>query len=263
MKKYLCLLITPILMSSLLSCAGRIPTERITKPTDVNIVSLPDTIKGKPPDSYEVNGIRYYPLPDSYGYVEIGQASWYGSKFHGNPTASGEIYNMYDKSAAHKTLPLGTYVSVLNLSNNKEVVVKINDRGPFIKGRIIDLSYSAAKELDLVGPGIIDVKVTALGKEIGRTLSNDRNATLIEANELEKGEFTIQVGAFLQIENAVNLTNRLKVIFDYADIQRYNDAEQGTIYRVHVSKSKTLSQASELEKRLEEMGFREAFIVRL
>ena len=263
MKKSISLFIIPILISSLLSCAGRIPPEKISKPPDVNIVSLPETIEGKPLDYYEVNGMRYYPLPDSHGFIEIGKASWYGSEFHGKPTASGEVFDMHNKSAAHKTLPLGTYVKVLNLSNNKEIVVKVNDRGPFIKGRIIDLSYSAAKELELVGPGVVDVKVTALGKEVGKITSSGKNVTLIEVNELERGEFTVQVGAFMNIENARNLTNRLKVIFDYADIQQYNDAERGILYRVHVSKSKTLTQATEFEKKLEEMGFKEAFIVRL
>ena len=250
-------------MFSLVSCAGRLPIERIGKPPEINIVRLPETIEGKSPDYYEINGERYYPLPDSHGFVEVGKASWYGSKFHGNPTASGEIFNMYNKSAAHKTLPLGTYVNVLNLSNNKEIVVKVNDRGPFIKGRIIDLSYSAAKELDLVGPGVVDVKVTALGKEVGEATSNGKKITLIEASELEKGEFTVQIGAFKHIENARNLIDRLKVIFSYANIQEYNDAEKGVLYKVYVSRSKTLTQANEFEKELEEMGFKEAFIVRL
>ena len=263
MKEKIYLVIMLILMCSLLSCSSRKPPAEIIKPTDVKTVSLPDTLRGKAPDFYEVNGSRYYPLPDSHGFVQFGKASWYGSKFHGKPTASGEIFNMHAKSAAHKTLPLGTYVTVANLSNNKEILVKINDRGPFVKGRIIDLSYSAAKDLDLVGPGVADVKVTALGKEIGKSTLGGGNKTLVEVKELKKGEFTIQVGAFKEKQNAQDLADRLKIVFEYINIQVYNDAEKGTLYRVRVSKSKTLTQAGEFEKRLEDMGFKEAFIVRL
>jgi rare lipoprotein A len=98
-------------------------------------------------DSYLVNGERYYPLPDSLGFIETGKASWYGKDFHGRPTSSGETYDMYKKTAAHKTLPIGTYIRVINLENNRSTIVRINDRGPFVKGRIIDLSYGAAKEI--------------------------------------------------------------------------------------------------------------------
>ncbi|MEA1867752.1 MAG: septal ring lytic transglycosylase RlpA family protein, partial [Thermodesulfobacteriota bacterium] len=98
---------------------------------------------------YEVNGHVYYPLPFAKGFVEEGYASWYGKKFHGRPTASSEPYNMYAITAAHRTLPMNTYVRVLNLANGREVVVRINDRGPFAKKRIIDLSYGAAGKVGL------------------------------------------------------------------------------------------------------------------
>ncbi|MBI4620409.1 MAG: septal ring lytic transglycosylase RlpA family protein [Desulfobacterales bacterium] len=101
---------------------------------------------------------RYYPKP-SEREVEVGVASWYGSDFHGKPTSSGERYNMYDLTAAHKLLPLGTYAMVTNLDNRRSVEVKINDRGPFVGGRIIDLSFGAAKALDMVDCGIAMVRV--------------------------------------------------------------------------------------------------------
>jgi rare lipoprotein A len=97
-------------------------------------------------------------------YVEIGIASWYGPGFHGRRTASGEIYNMYAYTAAHKTLPLGTYVRVINLENGKSVVVRINDRGPFKKGRIIDLSYAAAKKIGMIEKGTARVRLEILSK---------------------------------------------------------------------------------------------------
>lgn len=111
---------------------------------------------------YEVFGQRYTVLPTSAGYKERGVASWYGKKFHGNLTSSREVYDMYQMTAAHKTLPLPTYVRVRNLANDKTIVVRVNDRGPFAHNRIIDLSYAAALKLDMVGPGTGMVEVEAL-----------------------------------------------------------------------------------------------------
>lgn len=112
---------------------------------------------------YLVDGIRYAPMKSSLGYREKGIASWYGSDFHGKASANGECYNMYAYTAAHKTLPLPTIVRVTNLENNKSVVVKVNDRGPFVRGRIIDLSYAAAQSLDIVRYGTAPVLVEAIG----------------------------------------------------------------------------------------------------
>jgi hypothetical protein len=104
------------------------------------------------PKPYKVFGKWYQPLPDSKDFRQRGIASWYGKDFHGKKTSNGEIYDMYAMTAAHKTLPLGTYVRVHNLENNRKLEVRINDRGPFVRGRIIDLSYTAAKNLDSSGP---------------------------------------------------------------------------------------------------------------
>jgi rare lipoprotein A len=95
-------------------------------------------------------------------WVEVGYAAWYGPGFHGKRTASGEIYNMYDLTAAHKTLPFGTIVKVYNLENGRSVVVRINDRGPFVKGRIIDLSYGAAKKLGMIEKGVVRVRIEVI-----------------------------------------------------------------------------------------------------
>ena len=135
----------------LIACARETHYVRIAKPPPKKIVVLPEKSEDPTFKAYVVNGIRYYPLPDSEGFRQSGKASWYGAKFHGRPTSSGEIYDMYKVSAAHKTLPLGTHVKVLNLSNNRKIVVRINDRGPFVKGRIIDLSYAGEKEIGLIG----------------------------------------------------------------------------------------------------------------
>jgi rare lipoprotein A len=112
--------------------------------------------------SYVINGKRYHILATAAGYREKGLASWYGEPFHGRKTASGEVYDMHDMSAAHKTLPLHTWVEVKNLKTNQKMILRINDRGPFIDGRIIDLSRAAARELGVYRPGTAPVLVTAL-----------------------------------------------------------------------------------------------------
>lgn len=112
---------------------------------------------------YRVDGIRYEPMVSSLGYSERGVASWYGQDFHNKATANGECYNMYAFTAAHKTLPLPSVVRVTNLENNQSVVVKVNDRGPFVRGRTIDLSYAAAQSIGMVGNGTAPVLVEAIG----------------------------------------------------------------------------------------------------
>ena len=219
--------------------------------------------KKKLPKPYEINGKRYYPLPDAHGFIQSGKASWYGKKFHGRPTANGEIFNMYKKSAAHKTLPLGTYVKVLNLSNKKQIVLRINDRGPFVKGRIIDLSYAAAKEINLIGPGVVDVKIVAMGREADSVKSGNRPSLALELRDLKNGAFTIQVGAFQDRGNAMRLADRMEVIFSYVKVRVYMDENNKPLHRVYVSKSKTLVKANKMERKLEEMGFKGAFIVRI
>lgn len=260
MKKLIVIGLALLLCS--MSCARERHYVKRGKPPSKKVIILPKKIDPsfRP---YVINGQRYYPLPDSEGFVQFGKASWYGKKFHGRPTASGERYDMYKKSAAHKTLPLGTHVKVVNLSNKRYAILRINDRGPFVKGRIIDLSYGAAKEIGLIGPGVADVKIVALAREVGKFKSPQGLKPVVEFTDLNKGEFTIQVGAFKNKDNALKLADRLKVIFSYVDTTTYDDKDKGMLYRVRVSKSKTLNQAGEIEKRLEGMGFEEAFIVSL
>ncbi len=135
----------------------------------INVDNIPDAVprveplaKRGNPDSYVVFGQRYYPIKSSQQFVERGVASWYGTKFHGRLTSSGEPYSMYEMTAAHKTLPLPTYVEVHNLENGRKVVVKVNDRGPFHGDRIIDLSYAAAKKLGYSQRGTARVEIRAI-----------------------------------------------------------------------------------------------------
>jgi rare lipoprotein A len=137
--------------------------------------------------SYVIKGKRYHILASAEGYKEKGLASWYGNPFHGRKTASGEVYNMHEISAAHKTLPLHTWVEVKNLKNNKRMVVRINDRGPFIDGRIIDLSQAAAKELGVYRPGTAPVVVTALPTAKAKQLNRNRQRNTTAYNSRGKG----------------------------------------------------------------------------
>ena len=129
-------------------CVGSV-YERISTPSDAKPKSEPLSKRGNMP-SYEVFGKRYYTMKSAKGYVERGIASWYGSKFHGRKTSNGETYDMHAMTAAHTRLPLPTYVRVTNLENGRSTVVRVNDRGPFKKNRIIDLSYAAATKLGMI-----------------------------------------------------------------------------------------------------------------
>lgn len=252
-----------VILGLMCSCAKQKTSFRSAPPPSPETIILPKTGKWTPPAPYEVNGTRYYPLPISHGFVQYGKASWYGRKFQGRPTSSGEPYDMHKMTAAHKTLPLGTIVRVTNLSNKKSTIVRINDRGPFVKGREIDLSYAAAKEIGLVGPGVTEVRVTALAKEVGKLHSKDETRPVVEVQDFQRGEFTIQVGAFQDKNNALGLADRLKVIYDYVNVSVYENGDGKTYYRVRASKSQTLKEAGKTEKRLEDMGFKGAFIVRI
>jgi len=250
-----------VAFAGLSACSWR-PEVQPARP-GVRRVALPEKELGKVP-SYVVRGVRYYPLPDADGVVQTGQASWYGVPFHGRTTSNGETYDMHAHTAAHKTLPFGTYVSVKNLSNGRSTVVRINDRGPFVEGRIIDLSYASAREVGLVGPGVATVRVTALAPQVavkGRTGAGAR--PVLEARDLRTGEFTVQVGAFLDRKNALDLAKRLGVLFDHVKITEFVDALDRTLHRVRVSKSSSLDEAGKVEKRLEEMGFVGSFVVRI
>ncbi|MGC8502311.1 septal ring lytic transglycosylase RlpA family protein [Desulfurella sp.] len=153
------------------------------------------------------------------GYTEEGLASWYGPKFQGQLTASGEIFDMYKLTAASRTLPLDVYARVTNLNNNYSTVVKINDRGPFVQNRILDLSYEAAKQLGMLQAGVVPVRITVVSP----------NYYLLAANE----KFTIQVGAFTDFKNAFNYRNYLSSYFKTVYISSFFDGKV-TYYRVRV-----------------------------
>ena len=208
---------------------------------------------------YKIGRTWYHPMKHAQGFRERGIASWYGEDFHGRKTASGEPYNMYAISAAHKTLPLGTYVKVKNLRNDQTVVVRINDRGPFVRGRIIDLSYGAAKKIGLVEPGTAPVEIVALGTLQTTPETKKGEPTYIPGNYYV-GDFSVQVGSFQDKENALTLKKKLANVYDNVHIVLF-ESNRGTFYRVRVAKCTTLDEARQYEKRLENDGFVDAIVV--
>jgi len=181
---------------------------------------------------------RSKPSEGHRGAAQEGTASWYGPGFHGNRTSSGEIYDQNDLTAAHQTLPLGTRVAVTNLQNGRTVEVRINDRGPFVKGRTIDLSYAAARSLGMLGPGTVPVRIEVLG---------------VEQRQLLAAAYTVQVGAFADRDNAVRLKGTLDKRFDGVYLAT-QDGQTGRYYRVRVGRFKQRNDAVAFARTVTPLG---------
>lgn len=199
---------------------------------------------------YMIDGKWYTPIDSAWNFEETGIASWYGREWHGRKTSTGEAYDMYAMTAAHKTLPMGTYVRVARQDSGREIIVKINDRGPFVDGRIIDLSYKAASELGIAGIGTTRVKLVALGNTEGDTLVKQ---------DYQHGRFYVQVGAFTVKDNAVKMKDRLEGRLLTASITTY-DRGDAVFYRVRVGTLNSIDDANQLRKRLEGEGMK-TFVV--
>lgn len=220
--------------------------------------------RGNPP-FYEVYGVRYRVLEDSAGYRERGVASWYGRKFHGRPTSSGETYDMHRMTAAHKSLPLPTNVRVTNLANGRSVVVRVNDRGPFVKNRLIDLSYAAARELDMIGAGTALVEVEAI--DTGYT---GRIATMAAAppapaagkpRRASSPRMYLQVGAFGESDNAQNLATRL-ADSGVSRVEVHAPAEGApALYRVRIGPFDSVSEYDRVLAQIETLQISETHLV--
>ncbi|MBN2782110.1 MAG: septal ring lytic transglycosylase RlpA family protein [Campylobacterales bacterium] len=153
---------------------------------------------------YEIRGVKYYPTTVSVGDTFSGNASWYGPDFHGKLTSNGETYNMYDMTAAHKTLPMNTIVKVTNLRNNLSTVVRINDRGPFVETRIIDLSKTAASKINMIGAGTAPVKIEVLGFHVNGKRNIPSTKELAQSPKQKSlGYFSLQIGSFENINGAI------------------------------------------------------------
>lgn len=231
---------------------------------------------------YVINGITYHPIPSAVGYRERGIASWYGDPFHGRRTSNGEVYNMYGPTAAHKTLPMHTMLLVRNLDNGRSTVVRINDRGPFVRERIIDLSYTKAKELGVLARGTARVEIVAL-EEVQETLGPTVAATQPEKRspsdtvspqprpqpkpklqpapkprqpvpDFDRGNFFVQVGAFERIEEARAKAKGFAKLGRDVVIQQYPAAGMN-LYRVLVFASHSLREAKQYEAQMRQAGY--------
>ncbi|TSA87069.1 septal ring lytic transglycosylase RlpA family protein [Helicobacter mehlei] len=214
---------------------------------------------------YKVGGKTYYPTKVAVGQTFDGYASWYGPNFHARKTSNGETYNMYAHTAAHKTLPMNTIVKVTNKDNNKSTIVRINDRGPFVPNRIIDLSNIAARDIEMVGKGVAPVKLQVLGfggvvsKQYAKTLNIPQNHTLQKEFKVgptqqsySGGEFSLQMGAFRNKEGALkaqrNWQAKLKKGHKIRMVEGIKDNQP--IYRVFISGFKSEEEANDYAKHM-------------
>ncbi len=282
LARSLILLIVVVLLGSLGGCgskkAGSSGGSRTEEPGTTGRRS--GKLKGTQ-RPYVIKGITYYPIPSARGYVEQGIASWYGEPFHGRKTSNGETYDMYGDTAAHKTLPMNTMLLVKNLQNGRSTVVRINDRGPFVQDRIIDLTYTKAQTLGLVGKGTAPVEIVALAE------GAPEEETMVAATpakptapggtatpepvkkpphkappipDFDKGNFYVQVGAFDRVENARLMAKAFAKRGRDVVIQQYPAAGMN-LYRVLIFASHSLAKAKLYEKQLEAEGFRYALLL--
>lgn len=236
-----------ILSLSLASCGGH----------TTKVINTPETreLPGwqKP---YEVDGKRYNPIRNHRGFQQRGIASWYGSKFHGRKTSNGEVYDMYGLSAAHKTLPMGVYVKVTHLKSGRQLTVRVNDRGPFVAGRIIDLSYGAAKQLGIVDSGTAEIRLEALGYA-----QNDHGKVTYRAPvDYDKGSFAVQIGAFGVSVNAYQLAGKMKGAYGRAVVAS-TIINGKKLYRVRVGDYQSLERAESAVTDFIAKGYAGSFVV--
>jgi rare lipoprotein A len=224
---------------------------RSTPPRDLS--TIPDAVpRHEPrsargnPASYEVLGRRYHVLASAEGYKERGVASWYGPDFHNKATSSGEPYDMYAMTAAHKTLPIPAYARVTNLANGRSVVVRINDRGPFVANRIIDLSYTAAHKLDMTRAGTVFVEVEVLTPE----------STADAPRPVAAGgsRLYLQTGAFGAAGNARNLAARLTAA-GISNVAVVEPDRSSALHRVRIGPIADVATFDMLAERVAQLGF--------
>lgn len=244
--------------------------------TPVDVSNVPDAVpkveprsRGGNKSTYSVFGKQYSVLDSSDGYRERGGASWYGNKFHGHLTSNGETYDMYKMTAAHKSLPIPTYVKVTNLSNGRKVIVRVNDRGPFHQGRIIDLSYAAASKLGVLRNGTAHVEVEAINPVTWNaskmvTAAQKRPISSVTSavgkSSMSAGRY-LQVGAYSAEVSARNVANQLGADFiqsaHVASLERAN----GRLYRVLLGPVVGQYEIDNMLEKLTQRGFLGAHLV--
>ena len=262
-KTYKKTILLALLMSLLLSSCSKsrnVNYGSYNKTTSSKNISNSDAMHRATLRPYVVMGVRYHPFVPNLNDKYVGVASWYGPDFHAKKTSNGEIYNMYDMTAAHKTLPMNTVVKVENLENGKSVIVRINDRGPFVKDRIIDLSNKAAHGIDMVKKGTAKVRVTVLGfngKVGDRNSPNPdfskgyippakKGVDYVEPKSVSNsqikssGNVKLQVGAFSLVEGAITTQENYQNRFSNKKVEYI---ENGGIYRVYIKGFKNRNEA--------------------
>tara|TARA_R110002111_G_scaffold153213_4_gene219970 strand:- start:11274 stop:12128 length:855 start_codon:yes stop_codon:yes gene_type:complete len=267
------------LVTLLTSCSSQKPHLSDSAP-DIHphgIENTPDAIpriepksRGGNPASYTVFGKRYYVMDSSHGFTQRGTASWYGTKFHGNKTSNGETYDMYAMTAAHKSLPLPSYVEVTNLSTGKKIIVRVNDRGPFHGGRIIDLSYAAAAKLGTLKKGTSTVEIRVVSPPSGdlTTLDSPPDTLFVKKNNAphktpvftetpltKKGHVFIQVGAFSSLEIASKLKKQLELALKKMVSIKVQTRANKTLFIVRVGPYLDVNSAHPTRIKLNELGF--------
>ena len=244
-------LLSSVLLALLLSAC--VTHQRTYSPKDQS-----QSLRHKPGQKpYTVAGKRYEPLSSHEGFVQEGVASSYGRDFHGRKTSSGETFDMNAMTAAHKTLPLGVYVKVRHKRTGREIIVRINDRGPFVSERIIDLSEGAARKLDMIQEGLAPVKVTALGYKIDQTGGEEGYRA---PTSYDKGDFALQVASLKNRANAYRYADELKKKYGSADVQEAA-VDGNTFYRVRLGHYSSLQTAQSAQGSFERKGFPGNFVV--
>lgn len=235
---------------------------------EVDLERVPDAIPKVEPLSergnvpYKVFNKTYFPLRDASGYRERGIASWYGKKFHGNRTSSGETYDMYAMTAAHKTLPIPSYARVRNLRNGESLIVRVNDRGPFLHNRLIDLSYAAAARLDIVKTGTGIVEVSAIAVDDNRKAYMPKKERVTPPSIDGQGpQIYLQVGAFSRRDNAAKLYERLRHVTPGPELLESDGANQEKVYKVRIGPIKTIEDVEQLTQRIADLGIVDAIFV--
>lgn len=211
---------------------------------------------GNPP-TYKVRGKTYSVMKSANGFTEEGIASWYGTKFHGRKTSSGEPYNMYAMTAAHKTLPLPTYVEVTHKNNGRKIIVKVNDRGPFHEGRIIDLSYAAARKLGVSGTGTGPVSI----RVINTGALDLKTADVILPESAGKGNIHVQVAAMGTELAAEKMADNLRSKKIPSVRVHVVDNDGAKLYRVRVGPLPDVQLAYKVINDLNGIGLNQARVI--
>ena len=254
-----------LFLAAALSGCGTTPVDEDSAPARPRDVSgIPDAVpraeprsaRGNPP-VYEVMGRRYYVMRDAAGHRERGIASWYGTKFHGRLTSSGEPYDMYAMTAAHKTLPLPAYVRVTHVQNGRSIIVRVNDRGPFVGDRIIDLSYAAAVRLDMHNDGTALVDIEVVGPEASTTAAV---APAPPTGSMAVEPVWLQVGAFTDATNAARLEARLEQQGIDDVVTHPQKRRRSTVYRVRIGPLGTVDEIERMLAAVRALGIDDAHL---